>query len=175
MYQVTIKSGAGLSTPHTSLTLNSMNSTSTSNLANECFDSAGIKEVSRYADAHALLVEFEEAILDADLALGLCTKCENEVSSRLMHSANYCCVALLLINLLVATKPSDKLSPFSVADAKCWVFSPDMPLPHETVYTFPTTDHTTNHATIEATMGAFSHFVYTVFEGGLVYDKFACM
>ena len=53
------------STLHSLLTLSSTNITS--GLENQCLDSAGIREVFCYADAHGLLLEFEEAILDADL------------------------------------------------------------------------------------------------------------
>ena len=63
------------STLHSLLTLSSTNITS--GLENQCSDSAGVREVSCYADVHGLLLEFEEAILDADLNTGLLAKCEN--------------------------------------------------------------------------------------------------
>jgi Alpha-kinase family len=95
----------------------------------------------------------------------------------LIHLADYCCVALRFIDILVATKASDKLSPSSIANAKCWVVSPYIPPLDVIVYTFTTSDHHTchtEHPNIEATIAAFSHFVYSVLEGQLVYDNFAC-
>ena len=95
----------------------------------------------------------------------------------LVHLVDYCCVALCFIDILVATKASNKLLPSSIANAKCWVVSPYIPSLDVIVYTFTASDRHTCHtenANIEAMIAVFSHFVYSVFEGQLVYDNFAC-